>query len=72
MKLETLMKQAIDEDREMIIHDGYNNLYRLVPVENDDKCLMYEHYSNLKTIIDVGCTYDIISNDLYEELKDKE
>ena len=69
MKLETLMKQAIDENREMIIHDGYNNLYRLVPVADDDKCLMYEHCRTLKTEVEINCTYDIISNDLYKELK---
>lgn len=69
MKLEELMKQAINENRKMIIHDGYNNLYRLVPVTDGDKCMMYEHYNTLKTEVEVSCTYDIISNDLYEELR---
>ena len=66
MKIDKLMKQAIKEQRKMIIHDGYNNLYRLEP-HNED-CYMYEHYATLRSEVEVSLTYEMIENENYEEL----
>lgn len=61
-----LMQQCINEQRDMIITDGYNNLYRLE--QKDGDCLMYEHSMTLHITIPVDASFDILSNEFYHEL----
>lgn len=61
-----LMKQCINEECDMIITDGYNNLYRLE--QKDGDCLMYEHSMTLHITIPVEVSFDILSNEHYHEL----
>lgn len=60
------MGQCISEERNMIITDGYNNLYRLE--QKDGDCLMYEHSTTLHLTIPVEVSYDILNNPFYSEL----
>ena len=69
MKLLDLMQKCMDEKRSMIIHDGYNNLYRLEYKSGKyPDVVMYEHSPTVLLVITVDVTYDILSNEYYEEL----
>lgn len=61
-----LMQQCINEQRDMVIHDGYNNLYRLE--QRDGDCFMYEHSMTLHITIPVEVSYEILNNTFYHEL----
>lgn len=61
-----LMGQCISEERDMIITDGYNNLYRLE--QKDGDCFMYEHSMTTHITIPVEVSYDILNNNYYNEL----
>ena len=71
MKLLELMQQCIDEQRDMIITDGYNNLYKLVlsqyEYSGDYDVLMYDYSSSLGITGAVEMSYDILSNEYYHE-----
>lgn len=71
MKLLELMQQCIDEQRDMIITDGYNNLYKLVlsqyEYSGDYDVLMYDYSSSLGITGAVEVSYDILSNEYYHE-----
>ena len=68
MKLIDLMKQSMNEKRNMIVADGYNNLYRLELCDNFTNCTMYEHSNTTHLAVTVDITYDMISNQYYYEL----
>lgn len=61
----TLMEQCIREERDMIITDGYNNLYRLEYRDGD--CFMYEHSMTLHLNIPIEVSFEILSNTFYQE-----
>lgn len=61
-----LMKKCMENKRDMVICDGYNNLYRLECHEDD--CLMFEHSTTTRIEIPVEVSYDILTNEYYYEL----
>ena len=65
MVLKKLMAQCINEERDMIITDGYNNLYRLE--QRDGDCFMYEHSMTLHLDIPVEVSLEILDNPFYHE-----
>lgn len=65
-----LMRKCIDEKCNMIITDGYNNLYRLEYADED--CFMYEHSATTHLTIPVEVSFDILSNEFYIELYERE
>lgn len=72
MKLLELMQQCIDGEKDVLITDGYNNLYMLVlshyEYSGDYDVIMYEYSPSLGITGSVEVTYDILSNEYYCEI----